>query len=257
MRILLLLSVLFLLSCNKPQIKNDEPSSTPDYVLVAKEFIELIKKDNKKRIAEKVLYPIRRKAPLSDIENKKQFVKFFDELFEAELLEEIKQSDPNIDWDDVGSRGVMYKSGQLWLDFDGQLFAINAENKLAKTKRDKLIEEDKQQLHASLLDFAEPTLTFKTEKFLVRIDETDQGIYRYASWSSDKIMSDTPDLILQNGELIFEGSGGNHKYVFNNQAYVYECQVIILGSASSPLARLNVQKDGMVIMTEDALEFSN
>jgi hypothetical protein len=96
-----------------------------------------------------------------------------------------------------------------------------------------LIVKDKASLHESLKDFDEPTAIMETEKFSVRIDEVAEK-YRYASWEIDQKQSEKPDLIVNDGEVTMDGSGGNHYYLFKNGDYTYQCDVIVIGESSSP-----------------------
>lgn len=48
---------------------------------------------------------------------------------------------------------------------------------------------------------------WQTEKFTIRIDELDDGHYRYASWAKGKTLADKPDLVLKNGTVRVEGTG--------------------------------------------------
>nr|MBP9164376.1 hypothetical protein [Leptospiraceae bacterium] len=43
------------------------------------------------------------------------------------------------------------------------------------------------------------------------------------AWSVDKSVKDEPDLILNNGKWIPEGSGENHHYDFVNGIFSYKC----------------------------------
>ena len=68
-----------------------------------------------------------------------------------------------------------------------------------------------------------PLGVWQTEKFTIKIDKLNQNTntFRYTSWSRGKSMQDEPDLVLENGDLIFDGNGGNRRYQFKNGRYVY------------------------------------
>ena len=78
------------------------------------------------------------------------------------------------------------------------------------------------------------------------------GSYRYASWTLKNQMTEKPDLIIQNGIYIPEGSGGNHTYEFKNGNYTYDCSIIILGEEDSPPARLIVYNGEKEVLTQNA-----
>lgn len=125
-----------------------------------------------------------------------------------------------------------------------------------KGKRAALIAKNKASLHESLKDFDEPTAIMETEKFRVRIDEV-AGKYRYASWEIANKQSEKPDLIVNDEEIIMDGSGGNHYYLFKNGDYTYQCDVIVLGESSSPAGRLIINKSGKEILSEDIVSLEN
>ncbi|ULT26933.1 hypothetical protein KUH03_08975 [Sphingobacterium sp. E70] len=66
----------------------------------------------------------------------------------------------------------------------------------------------KDYVHSSLKQFKNPVYTIRTEKYLIRIDELANGKYRYASWKIGNKENAQPDIIINNGELEFGGSGG-------------------------------------------------
>ncbi len=86
---------------------------------------------------------------------------------------------------------------------------------------------------------------------MIRIDKLSDYKYRYASWKTIKIESSKPDIILNNGELEFEGSGGNHVITFSNGKYTYKIYRNIIGEDNSPDITFEVEKDGKIILTED------
>ena len=112
-------------------------------------------------------------------------------------------------------------------------------------------------LHTSIQKFKQPICIIETSAFRIRIDDLGEGNYRYASWSLKNKMSDKPDLVLENGEYIPEGSGGNHTYHFKKQDYVYDCSIIVLGDAISPPAVLTIYKSGKRISSQNAKILEN
>ena len=47
---------------------------------------------------------------------------------------------------------------------------------------------------------------------------------------------------------MFDGSGGNHYYDFNNGVYKYRCYVIVLGKKDSPPGQLEVYKNEVLLL---------
>lgn len=73
-----------------------------------------------------------------------------------------------------------------------------------------------KNFHESVKVYKNNVYSVQTKKFIIRVDELENGELRYSSWGGDKNISSEPSLILYNGERIFEGSGGNNYTEFNN-----------------------------------------
>lgn len=90
-----------------------------------------------------------------------------------------------------------------------------------------------------------------TKSYLIRIDELSNGKYRYASWKSGKKESTKPDLILTNGEIRMEGSGGNHTITFKKGEFSYIIYRGIIGEKDAPEIDLTVEQNNKVILQQD------
>jgi hypothetical protein len=146
----------------------------------------------------------------------------------------------------------MLGQGEVWMNTEGRITAINYQSKAEKEIRKRLIAAEKRSIHSSLANFKKPLYILETAKFRIRIDELNNNQYRYASWPITKPMSAKPDLVLNNGQWFSEGTGGNHRFEFKNADYVYECSIIVLGTVDSPHAMLTVYKGGKEILTQNA-----
>lgn len=215
--------------------------------------IAAFKAHDKAAIAAHIRYPLKRQYPLPDIKNEAEFIRRFDEVFDDELVAFIGSSNINTDWDSVGWRGIMLNNGVMWVDTDGKVIAVNTQNTTEQAHAEKLIAQDKQSLHSSIKTFQKPILDWKTANYRVRIDNLGDGNFRYASWSIDKSPSDKPDLVLINGDITFEGSGGNHHYTFKNGRYSYVLQVTVIGCDTSPPGWLEVYKNDKQLLFEDVV----
>jgi hypothetical protein len=56
------------------------------------------------------------------------------------------------------------------------------------------------------------SVIFKTKKFKVRIDKQPNGNYLYQSWPANGKITSKPSMIISDGELIPDGSGGNYYF---------------------------------------------
>jgi hypothetical protein len=239
-RFSLLLICIFVLNLNAMSVsdKND-----------IKQIINTIKSKNKHKIADVISYPLSRTHPLSDIKTKKDFVEKFDYIFDSNLLNLISTSNIEKDYSRVGYRGIIYGNGLFWID-EGKIIAKNYSSKKEQELKKQIESNQRNIIHSSLKDYLKTSLSGNTKNFHIRIDELQNGKYRYSSWSKTKNISDKPDLVLVNGELKFEGSGGNHRYTFTNNKYTYICHVIIIGHNTSPPGILEVLKGEKVILSK-------
>ncbi|MGB1247245.1 MAG: hypothetical protein ACPG4Z_00060 [Chitinophagales bacterium] len=218
------------------------------------DFVERVKYDSIEELARHVSYPLKRQYPIPEINNEQEFIDKYDILFDDSLSQIIINSDITEDWSEVGWRGIMLELGLLWIDDMGNLIAINYQTEIEVKERDSLILADKNSLHESIQNHVTPILVWETENYRIRIDEMEDGTYRYASWKKDAAIDAVPDLVIENGEHKFEGSGGNQTYKFRNGAFFYECYINKLGEAESPKGTLRVYRNRQEILTEYTID---
>ncbi len=215
-------------------------------------FINAVKSGNIEKLSSKIRYPLNRTYPIPPIKNKQEFVKRYKEVFDDNLTKKIVNSKVEADWNDVGWRGIMLLNGELWLDTDGKLIAINHQSRLEAKEQARLINVDKSSLHPSISNFTQPVLIFETAQYRIRIDDLGSNNYRYASWPIKSKMSDKPKLILTNGKFTPDGSGGNHNYQFKSGDYLYTCFITVIGEKGTPPAQLVISKAGKEILSQPA-----
>ena len=212
-------------------------------------LINIFKTKNKTKIADLISYPLRREYPLKDVNNKTDFIQRFDDIFDKDFLDHVARSTIN-DWSEVGWRGIMLDNGTLWIDDDGKIMTVNYQSPKEKQLLANAIQTDKNQLPKSLQDFEKPVYLIFTKNYRIRIDEKAEGNYRYAVWKIKNQKSE-PDIIIENGELEFQGSGGNHTITFKNNEYTYIVSINEIGSEDTPDATLEVLKQDKTMLTED------
>ncbi|RLJ33187.1 hypothetical protein CLU97_2663 [Chryseobacterium sp. 7] len=74
----------------------------------------------------------------------------------------------------------------------------------------------------SALQQVPKTVIIKTKKFKIRIDKQPNGKYLYQSWNSNAKITAKPSMIISDGELIPDGTGGNYYINFNNEGHSYQ-----------------------------------
>lgn len=242
----------FLLICTTSLIYAQDQTLDKKYHPIVADFIKLVKSGNVQKLSSKIKYPLNRAYPISPIKNKQEFVKRYKEVFDDNLIKKIINSKVETDWSDVGWRGIMLLRGELWLDIDGKLTAVNHQSKLEAKEQARLINVEKNSVHPSIRNFEQPVLVLETAQYRIRIDDLGNNNYRYAAWPIKSKMSDKPKLILTNGKFKPDGSGGNHNYQFKSGDYVYTCFIIVMGEKDAPPAQLVITKAGKQILYQPA-----
>ena len=235
-----------------PQDEKGTNDELKDYEIDSiKAVITLFKEKDIDRISNKISYPLYREYPIPPIKDKEEFKKRFSDVFDQILIDKIVNSKIN-QWSEVGWRGIMLDNGVLWMaNLDGVITTVNYQSDFEKKLRKELIVKERERVHISLKTFERPAYKINTKKYLIRIDELTNNKFRYASWKIGEKESSKPDIIIDNGELEFEGSGGNHVITFVNGKYTYRVYRNIIGEENSPDITIEIDKDGQVILTED------
>lgn len=216
-------------------------------------IISIFKTNNIQEVSNAISYPLTREYPIPSVKDEAELKSRYNEIFDENLIAEIANSKPE-QWSEVGWRGIMLNFGIVWLDVDeGKITAVNYQSDFERKMQEELIYNDKEELHASLQDFDTPVYKITTSKFLIRIDALENGKYRYASWKINKKESSKPDLILTNGKMEIQGTGGNHAVVFTNKNYTYSIFRNIIGREKEPDVTLVVEKDNQTILTQDGM----
>lgn len=219
---------------------------------VVNAFIQCIKTGNKKALAGKVAYPLKREKPVPSIKNQNEFLKRYRDVFDDSLVTLISRSTPDKDWTVMGWRGIMFKNGMVWLDEDGRLISVNYQSFTESKQKAALLLAEKSKLHESIRVFAEPVCVLETKKYRIRIDDLGNNNYRYASWPLQAEMSSKPDIIIANGKFEADGSGGNHSITFTNNGYRYEIYFTEIGEEAEPPVRVTITKGDKTLLSQTA-----
>ncbi|WP_421271075.1 hypothetical protein [Aeromonas veronii] len=235
-------------------VSADEEQLPAEYRPFVQQLVDAAEARDHQALANQMKYPFKQEYPIPAIKNASEMLTRFDEVFDDAILKSIATSRVGQDWQAMGWRGIMLGSGEVWMDFDGKVIGINHQTAQAAKLKAELIARQKSDLHPSVREYKSPALMWQTEKFHIRIDELDDGHYRYASWAKGKTLADKPDLVLKNGTVRVEGSGGNHTYLFTSGPYRYECVVTVLGERGVPPGELVVYKNEVEIVHQPVIK---
>ena len=103
------------------------------------------------------------------------------------------------------------------------------------------------------------TVIIKTKKFKVRIDKQPNGNYLYQSWGANTKITAKPSMIISNGELIPDGSGGNYYFEFNNNGTLYQVWRNYLTDSpkKAPYTLVVIDGNGETLVRQDAQVVKN
>lgn len=98
------------------------------------------------------------------------------------------------------------------------------------------------------------TIIIKTKKFKVRIDQQPDGNYLYQSWGANSKITSKPSMIISNGELVPDGTGGNYFYEFSNNGYIYQVfrNYLTDSATKAPYTLVVIDDKGDTIVRQDA-----
>ncbi|WP_423841866.1 hypothetical protein [Aeromonas veronii] len=235
-------------------VSADEEQLPAEYRPFVQLLVDAAEARDHQALANQMKYPFKQEYPIPAIKTPAEMMTRFGEVFDDAILTNIAISRVGQDWQTMGWRGIMLGSSEVWMDFDGKVIGINHQTAQAAKLKAELIARQKSGLHPSVREYKSPELMWQTEKFTIRIDELDDGHYRYASWTKGKTLADKPDLVLKNGTVRVEGSGGNHTYLFTSGPYRYECVVTVLGERGVPPGELVVYKNDAEIVHQPVIK---
>ncbi|WP_017733013.1 hypothetical protein [Nafulsella turpanensis] len=227
MKKLLLLTILMVLKVSFAFAQ--ESTSLPSWrTKQISELVSLIRNNQVQQLADLIEYPLRRENPIPDIKSKENFIlhypTLFDTDFKIELITTVFNTDNTID----RSNGFGLLNGEVWLNEDGKIIAINHHSASELQLKEHLTKESRGLIHPSINQWKENILVCKTGKFLIRIDRLENNSLRYVAWSINKGISEKPDLVLFNGKRIFHGTSGGVSYSFTNSEWNYQLDKSIL-----------------------------
>lgn len=184
-------------------------------------IIHFVETDNAKELSKLVVYPLKRSNPLPDIQNANEFLSHFSTLFDSSFKNLLKQYSDSDVFEHNGAYGLVGGnfSGQIWIADDGKILGLMS-SKTEEQEKQALIAKIKTEIHSSINDWNENIVVGKSEKLLIRVDDTNKGL-RYVCWSNGKTIKDTPDIILLDGVAEAQGEIGGWTWTFKNGDWTY------------------------------------
>ncbi|WP_294333000.1 hypothetical protein [uncultured Chryseobacterium sp.] len=103
------------------------------------------------------------------------------------------------------------------------------------------------------------SVIIKTKKFKIKIDQQPNGNYLYQSWGVNGKVTSKPNMIISNGELIPDGTGGNYYYEFNNNGYTYQIwrNYLTDSAKKAPYTLMVTNETGKTIVNQDGYVVKN
>ena len=191
-------------------------------ILRFRKIVQLIKSDNAKGLAKLVKYPLNRENPLPAIKNAAEFITYYPVLFDAAFKKMLQQYADSIVFEHHDAYGLVGGgfTGEIWINENGKISTINYSSKKEQALKTAAVSKIKAGMHPSVKNWENNILVAKSDKLLIRVDYTNNGI-RYACWSKGKTYADIPDLILYNGKEEAQGTMGGFTWTFINKEWTY------------------------------------
>ncbi|TMU56573.1 hypothetical protein [Flagellimonas algicola] len=105
---------------------------------------------------------------------------------------------------------------------------MDTQRKLVETEQKLLSAIHTNHSNAELIkmyvETAHNVIHSSNDRYTIRIDQTQEGKLRYASWMQPKTPLEKPDIVLYDGKIEKTGSWGVAKYKFSgdNQSFIVE-----------------------------------
>lgn len=103
------------------------------------------------------------------------------------------------------------------------------------------------------------SVIIKTKKFKIKIDQQPNGNYLYQSWGANGKVTAKPNMIISNGELIPDGTGGNYYYEFSNNGYTYQIwrNYLTDSAKKAPYTLLVTDQNGKTVVNQSGYVVKN
>jgi hypothetical protein len=191
--------------------------------LMGKKILNLIAQNKSVELSKIVEYPLKRPNPIPDIKNAKEFVAYYPNLFGTKfkkLIPKFSQKEVFVKNDLYGMVSDVF-TGEIWFDETGKIVSINYFSDKEMALEKSLTKMVQSVIHPSVNQWESNVFVGQSKNLLVRVDRLSNGDLRYVSWSKGKSISQKPDLVIPDGEMVQEGTLGGKFWRFKNNDWEY------------------------------------
>ncbi|WP_041557402.1 hypothetical protein [Cellulophaga algicola] len=106
------------------------------------------------------------------------------------------------------------------------------ENKIESKTKELEVKEQILELNSEVEN---NIIHCENEKFIIKIDNLKNGNLRYTSWDKPKSIFNEPNLILYDGKIEQQGTGGGYHYVFKSDEWNYIIENNLMGETKESM----------------------
>jgi hypothetical protein len=182
-------------------------------------LLKALDKNDRTAVAHLIRYPFGRELPLSTLNNSVQFLKHYDEYFDADSARFLSVASGEL----IDRNGELGTSrGEIWFR-GGKIITINAKTAAYDAALADAKKQDNLAVHSTLRGYDRILLDCRTNKLHIRIQQHGKD-FKYFSWEKSSSISTKPALALAGTETI-EGSARNATYTFKKNGTTYEVSI--------------------------------
>lgn len=183
----------------------------------------MIEENKSQDLSKLITYPLKRPNPIPDITSAKDFIAYYNTLFDDAFRTTLRTYNDTVIFEHNGLYGLVGGAfnGDIWIGDDGKITGINYRSKQELKLKEQLTKQIQGKMYPSVSSWKQNIWVAKSKNLLIRIDETDKGL-RYVSWSHGHSIADKPDIILYHGKEEAQGTMGGWTCTFKNGDWTYE-----------------------------------
>ena len=191
----------------------------PQEVVAAEKLKMALTSNDQEIVADMIRYPLLRSRPLAPIRDRTEFLKHWQDYFDAVTSTQLIGAELN----EFGWRGVALGNGDVW--FQGShITALNVETEQDRESQRAAAFSDTQEIHPVAQGFDRILFACETSTAHLRVQGYNDTVQLYG-WKRDKKLTSMPSIIAKGEYPGFQGSGGNASYNFASTKATYKVMV--------------------------------